>query len=123
MRVEVRGHGVEVSEPLRAHVERRLSFALDRLRERVGTVHVTLRDVNGGERGGLDKECRVAVVLVPSGSVAARAMRADLYRAIDVAVGGAGRSVVRALARRRTRSREAPGPASPAIPSPGWSAP
>jgi ribosomal subunit interface protein len=113
MRVEVRGHGVEVSEALRDHLERRLRFSLDRFRERVEAVHASLRDVNGDERHGVDKECRIAVVMRPSGSVAAHARRADLYQAIDVAAGAVGRSLVRAITRRRTRSRQPPRAPSP----------
>lgn len=108
MRVEVRGHGVEVSEALRDHVERRLRFSLDRFRERVDAAYASLRDVNGDGRHGVDKECRVVVVMRPSGSVAAHARRADLYQAIDVAAGAVGRSLVRAVTRRRTRSRQPP---------------
>jgi ribosomal subunit interface protein len=110
MRVEVRGHGVEVSEALREHVERRLAFALDRFRERVESAYAILRDTNGSARRGIDKECRVAIVLRTSGSVAAHARRADLYQAIDVAVGAVGRSLAREVARRRLRSRQPPRP-------------
>jgi len=112
MRVEVRGHGVEVSEGLRLHVEHRARLALDRFRERVEAVHASLRDVNGAGRRGVDKECRIAVTLVPTGSVAASARRADLYQAIDVAAGAAGRSLARAMSRRRVRSRQPPRPPS-----------
>ncbi len=73
MRIELRGHGVEISEALREHLERRVEFALDRLRERVDAVHASLGDVNGSARRGVDKECRIAVALRPSGSVTARA--------------------------------------------------
>lgn len=114
MRVLVRGHGVEVSEALREHVERRVVFALDRFRERVESVHAILRDTNGSTRHGVDQECRIAVVMRPSGSVAAHARRADLYQAIDVAVGAAGRSLAREVTRRRVRSRQPPRP--PAAP-------
>jgi ribosomal subunit interface protein len=123
MRVEVRGLGVEVSEALRAHVERRLGFALDRMQERVEGAWVVLRDLNGGERRGVDKECRIAVVLRTSGSVAARARRADAYQAVDAAAHAAGRALVRALARRRTRSRQPPRPPSPALRPADGSAP
>ena len=108
MRFEVRGQGVAVSQALREHVERRLHFALDRLGERVDGACAILRDVNGAERHGVDKECRITIVLRPSGSVAARARRADLYQAIDVAAGAAGRSLARELFRRRVRSRQPP---------------
>jgi ribosomal subunit interface protein len=115
MRVEVRGHGVEVSEALREHVERRLRFALDRFRERIEGAHASLRDVNGLERRGVDQECRIAIALRPHGSVAATARRDDLFEAIDVAAGAAGRALVREVTRRRTRSRQPPRPPSPRL--------
>jgi len=116
MRVDVRGHGVEVSEELREHVARRLQFALDRFRERVETAHVSLRDLNGSGRGGVDKECRIELVLGRSGSLAAHARRTDLHQAVDAAAGAAGRSLARELERRRMFAR--PGPQSPFPPLP-----
>ena len=113
MRVELRGHGVDVSEAMRAHAERALEFALDRFRERVESIRASLRDVNGSARGGVDKECRIVVALRPSGSVVARARRADAYAAMDAAAGAVGRGLARAVARRRARDRQAPMPALP----------
>jgi len=113
MRVEVRGHGVEVSAALREHVERRLAFALDRFRERIESAYSILRDVNGSARHGVDKECRIALVLRTSGSVSAHARRADLYQAIDVAAGAIGRSLAREVTRQRVRSRQPPRPPPP----------
>jgi ribosomal subunit interface protein len=108
MRVEVRGHGVDVSEALREHVERRLRFALDRFVERIDAAHATLTDLNGTARHGVDKHCRIVLVLRPGGSVAAHARRADLYQAIDVTAGAVGRALVRDVRRRRQRSRVPP---------------
>lgn len=117
MRVEVRGHGLEVSESIREHVERRLRFALDRFRDRVEGAYASLSDLNGGNRGGVDRHCRIVILLRPSGSVAAHARRADLHDAIDVAAGAAGRALVREVSRRRTRSRLPPRPPGPRGPA------
>jgi ribosomal subunit interface protein len=115
MRVEVRGHGVEVSQALREHVERRLRFALDRFQERVEGAYASLSDLNGSARHDVDKQCRIVLVLRPAGSVGAHAVRADLYQAIDVAAGAAGRALVRDVRRRRTRSRQPPRPPTPPL--------
>ncbi len=123
MRVEVRGRGVEVSEALRDRVERRLRFALDRCRERVDSAYAVLRDVNGAARGGVDKECRIAVVLRTKGSVVAHARGADLYAAIDVAAGAVGRSLLREMRRRRLRARYPRRPPTPRPPAAEGSAP
>ena len=67
MQLQVRGRNIELTEALRAHVERRLQFALSRFGQRIGRVLVRLADVNG-PRGGDDKSCHVDVNLFPSGS-------------------------------------------------------
>ena len=51
-----------LSGELRRLLERRLSFALSRFDSRIRKTTVVLEDVNG-PRGGMDKSCRIAVVL------------------------------------------------------------
>ncbi len=100
MQLQVRGRNIELTEALRAHVERRLQFALSRFGQRIGRVLVRLADVNG-PRGGDDKSCHVDVNLFPSGKVLVEDLDADLYAAIDRAAERVGRSVVRELERER----------------------
>jgi len=89
-----------VSEALRAHVERRLHFALGRFGGRVRQATVRLSDLNG-PRGGVDKACRIAVRLPASPDLVVEDADGDLYVAIDRAAERAGRSVGRHLARGR----------------------
>ena len=100
MRVDIRGQGFSVSEALRAHVERRLHFALGRFGGRVRQATVRLSDLNG-PRGGLDKACRIAVRLPALRDLVVEDADGDLYIAIDRAAERAGRSVGRQLARGR----------------------
>lgn len=98
MQIEIRTQGIPVTAGMRSHVERRLAFALDRYRERVGRVTVRFGDVNG-PRGGSDKTCRLDLTLRPGGTVRVADVDADLYVAIDRAAHRANRSVARRLLR------------------------
>ena len=51
---------VPPSTPLRSHLERRLEFSLGRFAPRIRQVRALLADDNG-DRGGLDKSCRLEV--------------------------------------------------------------
>lgn len=100
MRIQLRARDVELTEALRAHVERRLGFALGRFGERVGRVSVRFSDTNGA-RKGVDKRCQIDVSLRPSGSVLIEDTDADPSVAVDRAADRASRSVARALERER----------------------
>jgi hypothetical protein len=98
MKVRLRGQGTQVSSALRAHAERCLEFALRRFGNRIDRVSVWLEDVNG-PRGGVDKRCRIAVRLRPTGSAFVAKAASDAYVAIGRAAGRAGWAVSRRIAR------------------------
>lgn len=98
MQIEIRTQGIPVTAGMRVHVERKLAFALDRFRERVGRVTVRFGDVNG-PKGGADKACRMDVTLTPGGTVRVADVDPDLYVAIDRAAHRVNRSVARRLER------------------------
>jgi len=62
MQAEVRGKGLHVTAVLSTYIQRRLGFALGRFDRRVERVLVRIEDVNG-PKGGIDKHCRVVVVM------------------------------------------------------------
>ena len=111
MNIDIHGRHVDISETLRAYVERRLRFALGRLSHRIVRVHVWLTDLNG-PRGGVDKRCRIEVV-GQKGTVAVEDTDADAYVVIDLASARI-RRMVRRLADwercidRRSTWRDAP---------------
>jgi ribosome-associated translation inhibitor RaiA len=98
MNAELKTHGVPTSRELRAYVERRLGFTLDRHEERIARVYVTLEDVNG-PKGGDDKRCRIDVLLCDGRAVRATAQEADAMEAVDIAAHRALRGVNRAVER------------------------
>jgi len=68
---------------------------------------VRLSDVNG-PRGGVDKCCRIQIILKGLPDVVIEDVEADLYVAIDRATERAGRTVVRKVDRRKSLLRNAP---------------
>jgi putative sigma-54 modulation protein len=100
MKIDIRARGFELTEGLRQHAERRLSFALGWASYDVRKVTVCLFDVNG-PRGGEDKCCRIQVALPKAQDVVIEDTEADLYIAIDRAAERVERSVTRRLERQR----------------------
>lgn len=96
MQLQIRSRSIELTDALRAHVERHLQFALSRFGDRIGRVTVHLVDAGGPGAGG-DKTCRIDVTLRPSGEVVVEDTQADLHAAIDRATERTGRSVTREL--------------------------
>ena len=99
MKIHVRGRNVEVTEVLRAHVERRLGLALGRFGEWIGPVSVEFSNV-APTGGVVDARCEIHVSLRPR-SVRVEDRDANLFSAIDHAAGRLSRSVARALERER----------------------
>lgn len=93
-----------VDQDLTAHVERRLRFALSRFSGRIRRVNVFLADQNG-PRGGIDKTCRIVVLLRDGGSVVAEVNDVDWIIAVDRATTRIGHTTSRDLARRRAGRR------------------
>lgn len=108
MRLLVHDKKCAIDEELREYLELRLRFALSRFQHRIGKVTVHLKDLNG-PRGGVDKQCRIAVGLVPNGSVTIEETDADVMRAIAHAAERAGRTVRRELERWRDSRVSGPG--------------
>jgi putative sigma-54 modulation protein len=116
MKIQITKRNVDVDEALRAHVERRLGFALGRFGDRIGRVIVRFCDING-RRGGADKRCQIEVELLPVRAVRAEDVDADLFAAVDRAADQAARSIARAI--ERERGIAAPRPTRGARASPG----
>ena len=102
MELRIRSQHMKVDSSLRETIALRLRFALARFSERIRSVDVQIADVNG-PRGGVDKRSRIAVHLVPTGSVLIEERDTDAHVAVAKAFARAARAVVRALERRRKR--------------------
>ena len=104
MRFSISGDRVKVTTSLREYIDRRLYFALGRFDAVIDNVSVRVGDING-PRGGVDKHCQIVVTLLASGSnpIAVDDNDEDLYAAVAQASNRAGRTVARAVQRKRRK--------------------
>lgn len=93
-------NGVKLDEELKAHLERRLLFALSRFSPRVRNVDVHLADHNG-PRGGIDKSCHIVVRMRGMGDVVVKTVDAEWFVCIDRATTRIGQNVGRVITRKR----------------------
>jgi putative sigma-54 modulation protein len=85
MRVEIRGKSLQVTDALSAYIQRRLGFSLGRFGRRVARVLVWVEDTNG-PKGGIDKQCRVAVMAPHSRTAVTQARGSNIRVAINLAI-------------------------------------
>jgi ribosomal subunit interface protein len=104
MRMQLQSHNVQLSDALHEYAARRISFAFDRIADRVRDVVVRLTNVNG-PRGGDDKLCQVQVHLASGGSLVLQDRDASAYRAIDRSIARVKRIVKDEIRRKRDRRR------------------
>jgi putative sigma-54 modulation protein len=102
MWIDIRTRGITLDADTRAHIDRRLGFALQRIGDRVNRVNVYLADENG-PRGGVDKLCRIVTYLRTGGAVLIEDEDSDLTTLIDRTADRLGHAVRRVLALSRTR--------------------
>src|SRR6185369_731966 len=86
----------DLTGAFRSYIERRLQFALGRYGDRVGDLAVRVTPEGGGR-----SRCRVSADLRPFGSAVVEEIDADLFIAIDRAMGKIGRVFGRELERFR----------------------
>jgi ribosome hibernation promoting factor len=103
MKVQIRKRNVEVTDVLRAHVERRLGFALGRFGDRVARVVVRFSQTDGPAPAGSTR-CEIEVGLRPK-TVKVEDADVDRFAAVDHAVRRASSSVGRALELEHERDR------------------
>jgi ribosomal subunit interface protein len=100
MQIEIRTRGIETTNELRQHIERRIHFALGRFGAEVSSALVRLDDING-PRGGVDKRCHIVVVGARVGALTVDELDADVIAVVDRALDRAARSVRRSLERQQ----------------------
>jgi putative sigma-54 modulation protein len=100
MRLDIHHQGVELTDEIRQHVERRLQFALARFEPRLMWTAVYISDQNG-PRGGVGMRCRIVVRVRRHGEVIAERDDADINAAVDRAADCVAQALARELDRRR----------------------
>ncbi|HEY9450062.1 MAG TPA: CBS domain-containing protein [Gemmatimonadaceae bacterium] len=98
----IRALGMELDQDARDYMRSKLGKKLGKYATSIERITVRLRDVNG-PRGGVDRSCRIKVVLSGLPSVVFEAQGASAGAAFDSALDGAERSVRRSVQLRRTK--------------------
>jgi len=106
MHIDIQFRGIDVSQAVREHAERRARFTLGRHSGQIARVSISLADING-PKGGEDKSCTVQIRLQQSEPVVIVEQGLDLHQVIDRGLARAGRSVVRRVD-RQARQRFSP---------------
>jgi ribosomal subunit interface protein len=96
MQISVHINEADLGDALRSYLERRLRFALDRFRDRVGLITVRTSIEGRGKA-----RCRIIAEMLPFGRVIAEETGADLFSAVDRATAVMGRRFSRQLDRER----------------------
>ena len=87
------------------YIHAKLNAKLSKFGERVIEVVVHIKDLNGAQRGGEDKQCHVEAYLAACVPANVEERHHDLRAAIDLAVDRLARTIERHLQRRRARRR------------------
>ena len=83
-------------------MEERVRFALTRFEDRIQRISMWVADVNG-PKGGINKHCRLQVVLTGNTDVFIEDAQSNVYVAINRTTERAVRALVRKLGRKRSR--------------------
>lgn len=106
MQIAIHANDFKMTEGIRDHIDRKLRFALERIRLHVKSVSIRLGDVNG-PKGGRDKRCLLTVSLTNTQEVVVDDTQADMYQAIDSALRRLSRVAKRKIDRVKKRNRQA----------------
>jgi len=98
VRISIKASNFSLTNELYNHAERRLRFALTFCDAYIQQIVLRLSDINN-PLGGVDKCCRLQVLLDGIPDVVVRDIETDVYVAIDRAAYRAGRTIRLRLAR------------------------
>jgi ribosome-associated translation inhibitor RaiA len=103
--LEVRTRGFELTDALYQRAVDHIAAKVARHARFISLVTVRLEDVNG-PKGGLDKRCRVELLIAGAAPIIVDETDQDAYAAVDLAGERLGIVVDRMLAGRRARRRQ-----------------
>ena len=104
MFIQITTRGFSLTKALRNYVTSRLEFTLERYRDYLQTVEVTLLDVNG-PRGGEDMRCRLQLKPRSGRSVIIQETADDLYDAVAICASRARWVIGRQLDKSQNKKR------------------
>ena len=100
MNVQIRFRGLDTSEDLLEHANRKVHQQLSRFGRDVTSVVLRISDENG-PRGGRDKRCQLSVTGPRIGSLHLSELHDDVRAGLDLALGRVGHTIGRSIARAR----------------------
>jgi ribosome-associated translation inhibitor RaiA len=103
--LQVRAHGFVLTDGLRAYAREHVAAKLAKHARRIQAVTIRFHDVNG-TKGGVDKRCRIEVVLPRRGAIVTEEANPDLRAAMDRAADRTQVAVTREIGRRRQTPRQ-----------------
>ena len=99
MQVKIQVKGLPKASKLRHFAAHKLNVALARFAHVVEEARMNLSDINGAERGGVDKLCRVVLKMKNRSVVVIEELGADIAQTIDRVTDRLHQSVARQLTR------------------------
>ena len=99
MRVQIQVIGLPGSSKLRRFAAQKLDVALSCFSDGIEAASVRLRDINGADRGGVDKLCRIALTLKGHSAVVIEELGSNIQRSIERATERLHQRVSHQLAR------------------------
>ncbi|MFO1006208.1 MAG: HPF/RaiA family ribosome-associated protein [Planctomycetaceae bacterium] len=99
MQIDLVHRNVRVTLEQKEWVQRRMHFALGRFSGRIRCVTLVFSDINGC-RGGVDKKCRVVVVLSPQGEIVLEEIATNIEAAVATIADRVARAISRTLDRQ-----------------------
>jgi putative sigma-54 modulation protein len=106
MTIIIRSQDFTLTDAIRTHLMRRFTQALHEFDGRLSRVDVSLRDLNGPDKGGDDKSVQVHARLPGQPPVVIATASHDLYLAISIAARRTRRAIKRALRRQQHVERQ-----------------
>lgn len=83
MEIQVQAKGLPRAARLRQYAGARLQAALARFAHLIAAVSVRMDDINGPERGGVDKLCRAVIRLKDNSVLVIEDLGSDMARVVD----------------------------------------
>lgn len=105
MQVQVQVKGLPGAARLRRYATERLTAALARVAHAVHDASMRLDDINGPDRGGVDKLCRVVLKLSDKSVLVVEELGSDIGRVIDRVADRLQQNVAQHLARLAKHER------------------
>lgn len=102
MELEIRGQHIRVGDQLHEQVERQMNYALGQFESWVSGATVILEDVNG-EKGGIDKQCRILVNLKGGKTLKIEDIDTEFSVAVNRAADRLGQVISREVDKRREK--------------------